>query len=40
MTPVYQDCAKTPGMNADRSAYRAVYQHFTHYACVLWGAGI
>ena len=27
-------------MNADRGAYRTVNQHLTHYACVLWGAGI
>ena len=27
-------------MNADRGAYRAVNQHLTHYACILWGAGI
>ena len=40
MTPVYQDCAKTPDMNADRGAHHAVNQHLTHYACVLWGAGI
>ena len=40
MTPVYQNCAKTPDMNADRGAYRAVNQRLMHYACVLWGAGI